>query len=114
MPKRERYLWVCQNERPPGHPKGCCMERGAGPILDRLKSGLAERGLHRRFRVMSSGCLDLCWVGPAIAVMPDGVFYGRVRLEDVPEILDSLERGTVVTRLVVPDEELVPPEKRGK
>jgi (2Fe-2S) ferredoxin len=42
-------------------------------------------------------------VGPAIAVMPDHAFYGRVKLEDVDEILDALERGTLVDRLVVPD-----------
>lgn len=114
MPKRERYLWVCQNERPPGHPKGCCRERGSAAVLDRLKAGLAERGLHRRFRAMASGCMDLCWVGPSVSVMPDGVFYGRVRPEDVAEILDALERGTPVERLVVPEEEFSPPEKRGK
>lgn len=112
MPRRERYLWVCQNERAPGHPKGCCRERGSAEVLDRLRAGLAERGLHRRSRAMSSGCMDLCWVGPSVAVMPDGVFYGRVRPEDVPELLDSLEQGTLVERLIVPEEEFVPPEAR--
>jgi (2Fe-2S) ferredoxin len=53
---------------------------------------------------MEGSCLDLCWMGPAIAVMPDNVFYGNVRVEDVDEILDSLENGTVVERLVVPPE----------
>ena len=26
----ERHLFVCQNRRPPGSPKGCCAEKGAG------------------------------------------------------------------------------------
>ncbi len=49
-------------------------------------------------------------MGPAIAVMPDNVFYGNVKLEDVDEILDSLEKGTIVERLVVPDELFDDPE----
>ena len=110
--KRERYLWVCQNERPPGHPKGCCLEGGADVVLDRLKAGLFDRKAHRRVRAMASGCMDLCWVGPTVAVMPDMVFYGGVTPEDVPEILDALERGTVVDRLVVPAEQFTAPEKR--
>ena len=114
MPRRERYLWVCQNERPPGHPKGSCAQKGSAAILEALSSGLSARGLHRRFRAIASGCMDLCWVGPSVAVMPDGTFYGRVRIEDVPEILDALERGTVVERLVVPEEDFVAPEKRGE
>jgi (2Fe-2S) ferredoxin len=67
-----------------------------------LKAGVVKRGLRKRVRVSNSGCLDLCWVGATVAVMPDGVFYRGVTKEDVPEILDSLERGTVVERLVVP------------
>lgn len=111
--KRKRYLWVCQNGRPPGHPKGCCLEKGADGLLDRLKAGLFERKLHREVRVMGSGCMDLCWVGPSVAVMPDMIFYGGVAPGDVPEILDALERGTVVDRLVVPPEEFIAPDKRG-
>jgi (2Fe-2S) ferredoxin len=104
MPKRERYLWVCQNERDPSNPKGCCKIRGSETIRDMLKVGTVKRGLRKRVRIMEGSCLDLCWMGPAIAVMPDNVFYGNVRVEDVDEILDSLENGTVVERLVVPPE----------
>lgn len=110
--KRERYLWVCQNERPAGSPKGSCLRKGADEVLDALKGGLFERRMHRRVRVMVSGCMDLCWAGPSVAVMPDMVFYGHVTPGDVPEILDALERGTVVHRLELPPEEFTAPEKR--
>ena len=102
MPKRERMLWVCQNERAADHPKGSCGAQGAKAIRNQLKAGLVRRGLHRRFRVCESSCLDLCWVGPTIALMPDNVFYGPVTENDVSVILDSLESDTVVERLKVP------------
>jgi (2Fe-2S) ferredoxin len=88
MPKRERYLFVCQNERAPDNPKGCCRRKGSKEIYEALKVGLVKRGLRKRFRV---------------SVMPDRVFYGNVTLDDVDPILDSLEQDAVVERLVVPE-----------
>ena len=104
MPKRHRYLWVCVNERDPDNPKGCCTRSGGKDIRNALKVGLVKRGLRKRFRVCESSCLDLCWNGPAMAVMPDGVFYGNVSPDDVPDILDSLENDTLVERLIIPPE----------
>jgi (2Fe-2S) ferredoxin len=104
MPKRERYLWVCGNERAPDDPRGSCAQKGSAAVYDALKVGIVKRGLRKRFRVCESSCLDLCWTGVSIAVQPDGVFYGKVELGDVPEILDALERGDLVERLMVPDE----------
>lgn len=105
MPKRERYLWVCQNERPPDNPKGSCAAKGSREILEAIKKELVTRGLRLRARACESSCLDLCWVGPSIAVMPDHVFYGRVTLDDVKDIVDSIEHGTLVERLVLPAED---------
>jgi (2Fe-2S) ferredoxin len=104
VPKRERYLWVCQNERAPDNPKGSCKAHGSAALYDALKTGIVQRGLRKRLRVCESGCLDLCWVGASMAVMPDGVFYGHVTTGDVPEILDALAAGKLVARLVVPPE----------
>lgn len=109
MPKRERYLWVCTNERAPNHPTGSCARSGSRELLDALKKATAERGLKNKVRVCGSTCLDLCWQGPAMALMPDGEFYGKVGLPDIPEIVDSLERGGRVERLVLGDECFDPP-----
>ncbi len=103
VPQRKRYLFVCVNRRPDGTPKGSCAAHGAVEIHAALKSELAARGLVKtEVRPCTSSCLDLCWAGPAIAVEPDGYFYGRVTLGDVPEIVASLERGDRVERLVLP------------
>lgn len=110
MPKRRHYLWVCENERPAGHPKGCCVAGGSREIREALKKGLAQRRMQNEVRVCTSSCLDLCWAGPAIAVMPEHVFYGHVTLQDVPDILDALQRDSTVERLVLPDAEFDSPE----
>lgn len=103
MPQRHRYLFVCTNRRPDGTPKGSCAALGSVEIHAALKAALAERNLHKvDVRGCTSGCLDLCWVGPAIAVEPDHYFYGRVTEADVPEIVDALAEGRRVERLVLP------------
>jgi (2Fe-2S) ferredoxin len=101
--QRKRYLFVCVNRRPDGAPKGSCAARGAVEIHAALKDGLLKRGLAKlEARACTVSCTDVCWAGPAIAVEPDGYFYGRVTLADVPEILDALEAGKRVERLVLP------------
>lgn len=102
MPKRQRYLFICNNRRPEGHPKGSCATSGAEQIHAALKEELAKRGLHRAaVRACTASCLDVCHMGPTIAVEPDNYFYGHVKLEDVPAIVEALERGERVERLVI-------------
>lgn len=106
MSERKHYLFVCVNKRPDGTPKGSCAARGAVEIHAALKAALQERGLAKaEVRACTASCLDVCWAGPAIAVEPDGFFYGRVTLADVPAIVDGLAQGTRVERLVLPRED---------
>ncbi len=103
MPQRKRYLFVCVNRRPDGTPKGSCAARGAVEIHAALKTELQARGLAKtEVRACTSSCLDVCWAGPVIAVEPDGHFYGRVTLEDVPALVESLVTGQRLERLVLP------------
>lgn len=95
MPTRERYVWVCTNRRPDGHPKGSCGERGADALKDALKIACAKAGLAQSVRVMHSGCIDLCERGVAIAVMPEDALLGDISLDDVPAIVSALASGGV-------------------
>ncbi|EYF02932.1 (2Fe-2S) ferredoxin domain-containing protein [Chondromyces apiculatus] len=106
MAQRKRYLFVCVNRRPEGTPKGSCAERGATEVHAALKMEINRRGLARtEVRACTASCVDVCWAGPAIAVEPDGYFYGRVTEADVPEIVDALVSGGRVERLVLPPED---------
>lgn len=53
-------------------------------------------------RACTSSCHDVCWAGPSILVSPDDVIYGRVTVDDIPEIVDALAAGRIVERLVLP------------
>lgn len=105
MPSLERHVFVCVNERPAGHPKGCCLHSGGPAVRDALKKELAARGLSDRIRANNAGCLDQCEHGVAVVVYPEQVWYGGVTPADVPEIIDQhLIGGRPVERLMIADQ----------
>lgn len=89
MPRFEKHIFVCGNYRAPGHPRGCCDPEREAALQKRFKKRLAELGLKGAVRANQAGCLDQCEHGPNVVVYPDGVWYGRVTLEDVDEIIES-------------------------
>lgn len=102
MPHRQRYLFVCINRRPDGHPKGSCAAKGSEELVPKLKEALAQLGVAKDVvRACSSSCLDLCETGISIVQEPEHVAYGNVTLDDVPAIAQAAARGEVVERLVV-------------
>jgi (2Fe-2S) ferredoxin len=93
-------VFVCENRRPEDDPRGCCAQKGSEAIRAALKEEIERRGLKKQVRANAAGCLDACAHGPSIVVYPEGVWYGGVRVEDVPEIVEShLVKGVPVERL---------------
>ncbi|MGO9088746.1 MAG: (2Fe-2S) ferredoxin domain-containing protein [Candidatus Sulfotelmatobacter sp.] len=104
MPTFERHIFVCGNQRPEGHPRGCCDPKAEARLQKRFKQKLAELGLKGKVRANQSGCLDQCEHGPNIVVYPDAVWYGKVTEADVDEIIQShIVGGKPVERLRLPD-----------
>lgn len=104
----ERHVFVCVNERDPDA-RVCCAASGSRDIRARLKALVKQRGLKPAVRINGAGCLDTCELGPSIVVYPENVWYGRVTIDDVDEIVERhLVRGETVERLVLRREELRP------
>ena len=104
MPRYERHVFVCENRRPEGDPRGCCAAKGSIEIRGRLKLLAKNAGLKGRVRVNASGCLDQCERGVTIVVYPEGTWYGGVTLADVDEIFQRhVLGGTPVERLRLDD-----------
>jgi len=88
MAQPQRYVFVCLNQRPAGHPKGSCLDRGAGQVFEALREELGRR-LMTDVKVVASGCVEGCLAGPTLLVVPDNVWYGGVTEADVPAIFDQ-------------------------
>ena len=100
MPKLERHVFVCVNERTPDNPKGCCALRDAVEVRSRLKRLAYDAGLRGRVRINSAGCLDQCEHGVTIVVYPEAVWYGNVGPQDVDELFkEHVLHGRPVERL---------------
>ena len=100
----DRHLFVCINQRTPGHARGCCNPDGSERLHRAFKRALADRGLKGRVRANRAGCLDQCEHGPTVVVYPDGVWYGGVTEADVDEIVEThLIGGRPVDRLRLAD-----------
>ena len=84
MPRK--WVYVCINERPPEHPRPSCAPRGSTGLFEAMREETGRQGLVD-VKVVASGCLEPCMVGPAIYVAPDDVWYGGVTVEDVPQIV---------------------------
>jgi (2Fe-2S) ferredoxin len=110
MPRLQRHVFVCINERPAGHPKGDCKSKCGGEVRDALKAGLSARGVAKQIRANNAGCLDQCERGVTVVVYPEQVWYGGVTVADVDELIEShLVAGKVVERLLIPDQPQVDP-----
>ena len=92
-----------------------CMANGAMKVFERFRKEMDRAGLNvvlelrpeagdRDLRLSKSGCQGFCQMGPLVTVIPDGILYTRVRVEDVTEIVDqTLVSGKVVSRLLYKD-----------
>ncbi len=103
MAKFEHHIFICQNTRPPGHPRGSCNEDEKSELVRLFKEALNKSGLQGKVRSNKSGCLDQCEHGPMVVIYPDAVWYGNVANGDVYEIVQALAENKIVDRLALKD-----------
>ncbi|MBM4331453.1 MAG: NADH-quinone oxidoreductase subunit NuoF [Deltaproteobacteria bacterium] len=78
-----------------------CVSSGCREVRDALVQGVKEFGLHGEVKVIETGCIGSCDLGPIIVVYPEGVFYQNVKAEDARLIAEEhLLKGRVVERLL--------------
>lgn len=104
MKRFDKHIFICENKRPEGHPRGCCAEKGSVEIREKFKSRIKALGLNSSIRANASGCLDACEFGVSVVVYPEQIWYGKVTMDDVEEIIQShLINNIPVERLMIRD-----------
>lgn len=105
MPRPEKHVLVCVQQRPQGHPRPSCGHKNAADVAAEFFAQLQQRQLFDRVLVSTTSCLGPCSEGPSVLVYPEGVMYGGVTRQDVAEIFDEhLEKGRPVERLRMAEE----------
>lgn len=78
-----------------------CTSSGSMDIKKALEDELKKRGIDKEIEVIRTGCFGLCALGPVVIVYPEGAFYSRVKVEDIPELVEEhLIKGRILKRLV--------------
>ena len=105
MKRFEKHIFVCENKRPEGHPKGCCADKNSIEVRALFKKRLNELGLSTEVRSNAAGCLDACEHGVTVIVYPEQIWYGKVTVADVEEIIqEHIVKNNPVERLKITDE----------
>jgi NADH:ubiquinone oxidoreductase subunit F (NADH-binding)/(2Fe-2S) ferredoxin/NAD-dependent dihydropyrimidine dehydrogenase PreA subunit len=66
-----------------------CVSCGTFKVRERLQKELKDRGLEEEVKVVITGCNGFCAEGPIMVVYPEGIFYGHLKPEDTPLIVEE-------------------------
>lgn len=81
-----------------------CHATGSLPVKDALTAAINEKGLGQKAEVIETGCNGFCAMGPILVVHPGDVFYQKLTVADMPELVEShLINGKPVERLLYKD-----------
>ena len=79
--KYERHVLVCGGTG--------CTSSSSPKIIAKLEEEFAAKGLKDKVQIVKTGCFGLCERGPIMIVYPEGSFYSRVNVDEIPRIVDE-------------------------
>ena len=96
MAEYKIYIMVCGGTS--------CMSTESAMLAGNLKTEISRQGLDDVAQVVKTGCFGLCQEGPIVRIIPDNLFYTRVKPEDAEEIVEEhIVKGQKVERLLYID-----------
>jgi NADH-quinone oxidoreductase subunit F len=73
---------------------------GANDLMRIIKREILERDLHDKISLRITGCLGFCEMDPFIIVEPGNNLYPKLKMADVPKIIDAALKGEIVEELL--------------
>ncbi len=64
-----------------------CTSSGSMKVIEKLEAELSANGLTDKIQVVKTGCFGLCALGPIMIVYPEGTFYSKVNVDEIPRIV---------------------------
>jgi NADH:ubiquinone oxidoreductase subunit F (NADH-binding)/(2Fe-2S) ferredoxin len=83
-----------------------CRAYGSEKVWKAFENELAklDEEIDLHYEVKPTGCHGFCEKGPLVVIRPKGLLYVKVKVEDVPEIIqETLIQGRVISRLLYND-----------
>ncbi|MDP7636201.1 MAG: NADH-quinone oxidoreductase subunit NuoF [Phycisphaerae bacterium] len=81
-----------------------CAAFGAPGVEQTFRDEVDRRSLSESVSVKRTGCHGFCEKGPVVVILPQGIFYPNVQIEDIGEIIDETVIGNkTIERLLYVD-----------
>jgi len=78
-----------------------CHAQGCKNVTAAFQEEVKRQNLAGKVDIRISGCHGFCERGPLVVIKPADIFYQRVRVKDIPEILaETIGKGNIVSRLL--------------
>ena len=78
-----------------------CLAYGCLDIVAAFREEIRRRNLEERIEIRATGCHGFCERGALLTIYPQGIFYQRVKIEDVPDIIsETILQGKLIDRLL--------------
>jgi len=98
MPTFRSHVLVCAGAG--------CVSSGCQAVAEAMEQAIEDSGLESEIKIVRTGCMGSCDLGPVCVVYPEGVFYQKLKPGDGVEIVkEHLLKGRPVEKLMY-----VPPE----
>ncbi|KQC05130.1 MAG: NADH dehydrogenase [Candidatus Cloacimonas sp. SDB] len=85
-----------------------CVSAGSLKIKSKLIEVIEQHGLSSEINIIETGCMGPCDYGPVMLVYPEGIFYKKVQVKDVEELVEEhFLKGRPVKRLMLKSEDTI-------
>ncbi|RAM62881.1 NADH dehydrogenase [Mesotoga sp. SC_3PWM13N19] len=93
MPVVENTVLICAG--------GACISAGEKSVKSVFEETLKKYSLDGVVRVVETGCMGACDLGPILVIYPEGVFYQKITAESAARIVEEhILKGRVVEELL--------------
>lgn len=91
MPLTTNTILICAG--------GACISAGEKSVKDAFEEELSKYGLDEVVRVIETGCMGACTLGPIAVIYPEGVFYQKLTPDAAREIVEEhILKGRIVEK----------------
>ncbi len=88
-----KYVLVCSETG--------CISSGSKKIYDKFNDLVQQYSLENKIKIIKTGCIGVCELGPVAIVYPDGILYTKLKQEDVQKIvIEHFQKGEIQEQFI--------------
>jgi len=81
-----------------------CISCDCGKVRDAVVAELEKQGLADSVKLIETGCIGTCALGPVVLILPERTFYVQITPEKVPALIEShIAKGEIMEKYTFQD-----------